>query len=67
MRVPRQGGNMAKHSVLKCPICDSADLYYENAMITGVVYHCKKCDYVGSFVVEKDYDEDDIEEEKKKK
>ncbi|MCE5296146.1 MAG: hypothetical protein LLG16_03465 [Euryarchaeota archaeon] len=58
---------MAKRSVLKCPVCGSADLYYENAMITGVVYHCKKCGYVGSFVVEEDYDEDELEEDEKNK
>jgi transposase-like protein len=43
-----------KKTVLTCPQCGSADLYYETAFITGQKYHCKKCDYVGSFVIEKD-------------
>lgn len=45
---------MVKKRVLTCPQCGSSDLYYENAMITGVVYHCKKCDYIGPLVLEID-------------
>lgn len=44
-------------TVLTCPQCGSADLYYEAALITGYKYHCKKCDYIGAFVIEKDIDE----------
>lgn len=44
-------------TVLTCPQCGSADLYYETALITGYKYHCKKCDYIGAFVIEKDLDE----------
>jgi len=58
---------MSKKSVLRCPTCGSADLFLENAMITGVIYHCKKCDYVGPFVLEEDYYEEEIEEEIKGK
>jgi hypothetical protein len=47
-------------TVLTCPHCGSSDLYYENAMITGIVYHCKRCDYIGPLVLEQDIDEDDI-------
>ncbi|QLH73990.1 MAG: hypothetical protein HPY73_06270 [Methanomassiliicoccales archaeon] len=54
-------------TVLLCPNCGSADLYYENAMITGVVYHCKKCDYIGPVVIEEDLDEADIEQMKNSK
>ncbi|UCE92536.1 MAG: hypothetical protein JSV90_00510 [Methanobacteriota archaeon] len=46
-----------KHSVLTCPQCGSADLYYEAALITGYKYHCKKCNYIGAFVVEKDIED----------
>ncbi len=46
-----------KRKVLTCPQCGSADLYYETALITGYKYHCKKCGYIGAFVVEKDMDE----------
>jgi len=45
-------------TVLTCPQCGSADLYYENALITGYKYHCKKCGYIGAFVIEKDMEEE---------
>ena len=44
-------------TVLTCPQCGSSDLYYEAALITGQKYHCKKCNYIGSFVIEKDIEE----------
>ena len=53
-------------TVLTCPQCGSSDLYYENAMITGIVYHCKKCDYVGPLVLEQDVD-DLVDQRQKKK
>ena len=40
--------------VLTCPHCGSASLYYEAGLVTGYKYHCKDCDYVGAFVIEKD-------------
>jgi predicted RNA-binding Zn-ribbon protein involved in translation (DUF1610 family) len=48
--------------VLTCPQCGSADLYYENALITGYKYHCKRCGYIGAFVVEKQIEEEDAED-----
>ena len=48
----------ALSSVLVCPQCGSADLYYEAALITGYKYHCKKCGYIGAFVIEKDIDQE---------
>ena len=45
-----------KKKVLTCPQCGSADLYYENALITGYKYHCKRCQYIGAFVIEKEID-----------
>ena len=54
-------------TILTCPQCGSSDLYYENAMITGIIYHCKKCDYIGPLVLEQDVDEEDYPIEKKKK
>jgi DNA-directed RNA polymerase subunit M/transcription elongation factor TFIIS len=47
-------------TVLTCPQCGSSDLYYENAMITGIVYHCKKCDYIGPVVLERDMTEEEM-------
>ncbi|MDG6224245.1 MAG: hypothetical protein QCI82_01895 [Candidatus Thermoplasmatota archaeon] len=37
-----------------CPHCSSTEMYYEAGFLTGYVYHCKRCDYVGSFVIEKE-------------
>jgi DNA-directed RNA polymerase subunit M/transcription elongation factor TFIIS len=47
-------------TILTCPQCGSSDLFYENAMITGIVYHCKKCDYVGPVVLERDMTEEEL-------
>lgn len=44
-------------TVLTCPQCGSADLYYETGLITGYKYHCKRCGYIGAFVIEKDIEE----------
>ena len=40
--------------ILLCPQCGGNELYYENAMITGYKYHCKRCDYIGALVIEQD-------------
>ena len=40
--------------VLTCPHCGSASLYYEAGLVTGYKYHCRDCDYVGAFVIERD-------------
>ena len=37
-----------------CPICGSADLYYEAGGYTGKIYHCKNCDYAGALIVKAD-------------
>ncbi len=42
--------------ILTCPQCGSDRLIYDAGLITGQVYHCLKCDYVGSFVVELEVD-----------
>ncbi len=39
-----------------CPECGNDELYYEGGFMTGHVYHCKRCDYVGSFIMEKELD-----------
>lgn len=44
-------------TMLTCPECGSPDLYYEAGLITGYKYHCKKCGYIGAFVIEKDIEE----------
>jgi len=39
-----------------CPQCGNDELYYEGGMMTGHVYHCKRCDYIGPLVFEKELD-----------
>lgn len=46
----------SKHvKTLLCPNCGGKELYYEAGLITGYKYHCKDCDYIGAFVIEKDF------------
>ena len=40
--------------ILHCPQCGATQLVYVGGLILGQVYHCMKCDYVGSFVYETD-------------
>jgi transposase-like protein len=37
-----------------CPVCGSGDLYLEAGGYTGKNYRCKRCDYMGAFIVEAD-------------
>ncbi|MGI0131474.1 MAG: hypothetical protein ACREDK_00010 [Thermoplasmata archaeon] len=46
-------------TVLRCPQCGSTKLEYASALITGQVYHCLACQYVGSLVLESDLTEDE--------
>lgn len=34
-----------------CPICGSAEVYYEMGGYTGKKYHCKDCNYIGALIV----------------
>ncbi len=45
-------------TVLLCPQCGSANIVLVAGSITGQVYHCRKCDYVGSLVFETELRED---------
>ncbi|MBN1390567.1 MAG: hypothetical protein JXA22_08000 [Candidatus Thermoplasmatota archaeon] len=53
--IPGGSGKMIVH---QCPECFGTELYYESGFMTGYKYHCKNCDYVGSFVIEKQVDFD---------
>ena len=46
--------------MLICPQCGSKELYLETGGIMGDIYHCKKCTYIGNFVIE---GEEDMAEE----
>lgn len=37
-----------------CPHCQGSDLYIEGGMYGGAIYHCKDCDYVGPFIIERE-------------
>lgn len=39
-----------------CPKCGGTDLYIEVGGILGDVYHCKKCHYISSFIIEAEDD-----------
>ena len=44
-----------EHKKIKiCPQCQSDRLIFEAGLITGQVYHCLQCNYVGSLVLEID-------------
>jgi predicted RNA-binding Zn-ribbon protein involved in translation (DUF1610 family) len=45
----------SKVTTFLCPTCGSKELFYEAGLISGYKYHCKDCDYIGSFVIEKDF------------
>jgi len=47
------GSSSTNKKSLTCPQCGSSRLYYEAGLMTGYKYHCKSCDYVGPFVIEK--------------
>jgi len=53
MRRPRRGKTM-----LVCPKCGSGKMSLIAGSIVGQVYHCGKCDYVGSLVLEVDVADD---------
>ena len=40
--------------ILECPQCHGVDLYYEAGLITGYKYHCKTCNYIGAFVIQRE-------------
>lgn len=44
-----------KITTFLCPDCGGKELYYEAGLISGYKYHCKDCDYIGTFVIEKDF------------
>jgi hypothetical protein len=52
-RRPRKG-----RRVLVCPQCHSGRIIQEAGSITGAVYHCLNCQYVGALVLEVDVPED---------
>ncbi|MGP8072040.1 MAG: hypothetical protein ACLPZM_02795 [Thermoplasmata archaeon] len=52
-RRPRTG-----RSVKVCPQCGSSRIVQEAGSITGAVYHCLACQYIGALVLEVDVEPD---------
>ncbi|HTY47174.1 MAG TPA: hypothetical protein VEH08_07000 [Methanomassiliicoccales archaeon] len=48
--------------ILVCPQCGSTSIFYEAGGITGQIYHCQKCDYIGSVILEQEVDETEFPE-----
>ena len=49
-----------RRSVQVCPQCGSGKLVFNSAMIGGQVYHCLKCDYIGSLVFERELEDGEV-------
>lgn len=52
-RRPRTG-----RSIKVCPKCGSGQIVQASGSITGAVYHCLACDYVGALIFEVDVADD---------
>jgi transposase-like protein len=46
------------HRILRCPTCGSTRVALTAGSITGQVYHCLDCHYVGSLIFETDVADD---------
>jgi DNA-directed RNA polymerase subunit RPC12/RpoP len=44
--------------ILRCPTCGSVRIVLSAGSITGQVYHCLDCQYIGSLVFESDVTDD---------
>ena len=51
----RKAKRTNKVTTFLCPDCGGKELYYEAGLISGYKYHCKDCDYIGTLVIEKDF------------
>lgn len=48
-------------TLLQCPQCGSTRVFYEMGGITGMVYHCQTCDYIGPVVIEHELTEEEVQ------
>jgi uncharacterized Zn finger protein (UPF0148 family) len=46
--------------LLQCPQCKSPHIFYDLGGMTGRVYHCHDCDYIGPVVIELELTEEEI-------
>lgn len=56
LREELKGGLVRRDRIVArtCPHCEGNDLYMEGGMYGGAIYHCKDCDYVGPFIIERE-------------
>jgi len=47
-----------RNRILRCPTCGSTRIQLSAGQITGQVYHCLACNYVGSLIFETDVADD---------
>jgi len=53
--------NMAKTITLQqCPQCRSSHIFYDLGGMTGRVYRCHDCDYIGPVVIELELTEEEV-------
>jgi hypothetical protein len=45
---------------LQCPQCKSPHIFYDLGGMTGRVYHCHDCDYIGPVVIELELTEEEV-------
>jgi hypothetical protein len=45
---------------LQCPQCKSPNIFYDLGGMTGRVYHCHDCDYIGPVVIELELTEEEV-------
>jgi uncharacterized Zn finger protein (UPF0148 family) len=46
--------------LLQCPQCKSPNIFYDLGGMTGRVYHCHDCDYIGPVVIELELTEEEV-------
>ena len=48
----QESDDTGEEVLLCCPNCGHRELYYEAGMKLGPLYRCKRCGYIGTFVIE---------------
>ncbi|MCU0861929.1 MAG: hypothetical protein MUE65_06400 [Methanomassiliicoccales archaeon] len=52
---------MARQVIIQqCPQCKSTNIFYDLGGVTGRVYRCHDCDYIGPVVIETELTEDEV-------
>lgn len=48
--------------VQQCPQCKSTNVFYDLGGLTGRVYRCHDCDYIGPVIIETELNEQEVKE-----